>query len=144
MNKVSDDSIVITHTAPAAMEFNQLRTLVGWACMTEQQTQVALNNSLFVVSARIEAKLVGFARIIGDSVMYFYVQDVMVDPSWQGHGFGHQLMIEIEDWLAAHTQPGCAVGLMASKGKEGFYQRFGYQIRPGDKTGAGMYRFYKL
>jgi hypothetical protein len=28
--------------------------------------------------------------------------------------------------------------LMAAKGKEGFYKKFGFEERPNDKSGAGM------
>jgi len=30
------------------------------------------------------------------------------------------------------------IGLMASKGKEAFYERFGFVSRPNEKQGAGM------
>jgi hypothetical protein len=35
------------------------------------------------------------------------------------------------------------VALMAAKGKEGFYQKFGFEERPNDHLGAGMTQWIK-
>ena len=85
--------------------------------------------------------LMGFARGIGDGQMYFYVQDVMVHPSLQGQGPGRILLNRIEQWLAAQVQPGATVALMAAKGKEAFYQQYGYLVRDGATLGADMSKF---
>ena len=39
-----------------------------------------------------------------------------------------------------HTPSGCfsTVGLMAAKGKEGFYEKLGFKGRPDNGCGAGM------
>lgn len=126
---------------PDAAQFNALREMIGWRCMTEVQTQNSLDQSLFAISVRHQHRLVGFARVIGDGVMYFYVQDVMVHPGFQNQGIGQRMMQMVESWLDKNTQPGSTVGLLSAEGKEGFYQRFGYQCRPSKGIGAGMSRF---
>jgi predicted N-acetyltransferase YhbS len=73
--------------------------------------------------------------------MYFYLQDVVVDPSYQGQGIGDNLMHEIETYLAKTARKGATIGLLAAKGKESFYRRFGYQQRPNDTLGNGMCKF---
>ena len=42
-----------------------------------------------------------------------------------------------------HTSAGTftTVGLMAAKGKEGFYEKLGFEARPDDHSGAGMIRY---
>ena len=126
---------------PDAAQFNALREMIGWRCMTEVQTQSSLEQSLFAISVRHQHRLVGFARVIGDGVMYFYVQDVMVHPGFQNQGIGQRMMQMLESWLDKNTQQGSTVGLLSAEGKEGFYQRFGYQCRPAKGIGAGMSRF---
>ena len=137
-------TIQLDFVLPKPSEFNRLRALMGWCCMTESQTQKALQQSLFAVCAREHDELLGFARVIGDGCMYFYVQDVMVHPEFQGQGVGHKMMQEIEAWLNSQVSYGSTIGLLAAKDKEGFYHRYGYLSRPNGNTGAGMYRFVDL
>ena len=42
-----------------------------------------------------------------------------------------------------HTSAGTftTVGLMAAKGREGFYEKLGFEARPDDHSGAGMIRY---
>jgi len=35
------------------------------------------------------------------------------------------------------------VNLMSAKGKEAFYKKFGFEVRPNDKVGAGMTQWIK-
>lgn len=140
LNTQAED-LAISAALPTPAEFNALREMIGWRCMTEVQTQSSLDQSLFAISVRHQHRLVGFARVIGDGVMYFYVQDVMVHPGFQNQGIGQRMMQQIESWLDKNTQPGSTVGLLSAEGKEGFYQPFGYQCRPAKGIGAGMSRF---
>jgi ribosomal protein S18 acetylase RimI-like enzyme len=80
-------------------------------------------------------------RIVGDGAMYFYIQDVIVDPSYQGTGVGSILMDQIENYLSVAAQKGSTVGLLAAKGKEDFYIRYDYMLRPSNTLGSGMCKF---
>lgn len=131
----------IDEDTPTATEFNHLRALVGWRLMTDDATQRALQNSLYCCSVRYHSQLIGFARVIGDGAMYYYVQDVMIHPQYQRQGIGYQLMQRVEQWLSSVQQSGGTVALLAAAGKEDFYQQFGYQPRPGVQMGAGMSKF---
>ena len=101
----------------------------------------SLDHSLFHVVIRDQSKLIGMGRIIGDGFMYFYVQDLVVDPDYQKQGIGNALMAQIENYLFASAKRGSTIGLLAAKGKEGFYTRFGYMTRPNDSLGNGMCKF---
>ena len=90
---------------------------------------------------RDKSQLIGMGRIVGDGAMYFYIQDVIVDPSYQGTGVGSVLMDHIENYLSVATQKGATIGLLAAKGKEAFYIRYGYMLRPSNTLGHGMCRF---
>ena len=80
-------------------------------------------------------------RIVGDGAMYFYIQDVIVDPSYQNSGIGSALMEKIERYLSVSAKKGSTIGLLAAKGKEAFYARYNYIIRPNNSLGNGMSRF---
>ncbi|MFD1619752.1 GNAT family N-acetyltransferase [Thalassotalea marina] len=126
---------------PTVLEYKQLRALVGWTDVDSNMVNIALKNSLFHVTARYDATLIGMARVIGDGAMFFYVQDLVVHPDFQNLGIGHKLMEHIEQYLAQNTKQGATIGLLSAQGKESFYLRYGYMKRSGDPWGLGMCKF---
>lgn len=134
-------SYVIQLAKPTVEEFCQLRRNVGWGDTIQEMARASLAASLFHVVIRDDAKLVGMGRVVGDGFMYFYLQDILVDPDYQKLGVGHQLMEQVEIYLAAVAKKGATVGLLAAKGKESFYARYDYVSRPNDSLGCGMCKF---
>ena len=126
---------------PSADDFVRLRKAVAWGDTNAELASKSLNNSLFSVSIYEGKTIIGFGRVVGDGYMYFYIQDVIVDPSYQGKGVGSVLMDEIESFLKRTVKPGSTVGLFAVKGKEKFYSKYGYLERTGDPMGKGMCKF---
>ncbi len=100
-----------------------------------------MDNSLFHVAVYFEDQLVGMGRVVGDGIMYFYVQDIVVLPDYQGLGIGALIMLNIENYLSSTAIKGSTIGLLAAKGKEAFYARYGYITRPNASLGHGMCRF---
>ncbi|WP_342751407.1 GNAT family N-acetyltransferase [Bowmanella denitrificans] len=133
----------ISATPPTVAEFLHLRQLIGWDSLPEQVVTASLAASLFHCTVRQDGQLLGMARVVGDGYMYFYIQDVVVDPSYQGQGIGALLMDKVEAYLRDAAGPGATVGLLAARGKEGFYQRYGYLERNGEALGLGMCRFVR-
>ena len=127
--------------SPSATEFNALRNKIGWGLLPDSLVTSSMAKSLFHVVVRHQDKSVGMGRVIGDGAMYFYVQDVVVDPDYQGKGIGQRLMEQIELYLQEHAQKGATIGLLAAQGKEEFYTRFAYMKRNGDPLGLGMCKF---
>ena len=127
--------------SPTVDEFSSLRRKIGWKTGDFDMVKKSLDNSLFHVVIRDELKLIGMARIIGDGSMYFYIQDVVVDPDYQNKGIGSLLMEQIEGYLKRYARKGATIGLLAAKGKEDFYTRFEYTQRPNDSLGHGMCKF---
>ena len=64
----------------------------------------------------------------------------MVRPEYQGMGIGTGIMNNILDEVNVYrgVNPSIRVYLGASKGKEGFYEKFGFVGRPNESLGAGM------
>ncbi len=138
---MSRGEYTVLFECPSAQEFSDLRAKVGWGETCLEMGAKSLAQSLFHVVIREGNKLIAMGRIVGDGVMYFYVQDVVVDPDYQKLGLGAVLMTHIEDYLAKTAQPGSTIGLLAAQGKEAFYQRYGYLLRPGNSFGHGMCKF---
>lgn len=127
--------------APSAEEFVNLRVKLGWGKTDVGLARVSLGNSLFHIVVRNETRLVGMGRVIGDGAMFYYIQDVAVEPIHQNQGIGNTIMVEIERYLKSIAITGSTIGLFAAKGKEGFYSRYGYSERSGDPLGKGMCKF---
>jgi GNAT superfamily N-acetyltransferase len=131
--------IEIDNKLPSSEEYNALRKGAGWNFFDEQSASAGLKGSLYTVSVREDGVLVAFGRVIGDGRVVFYIQDVIVIPGKQGNGYARIIMEHIMDYLRGVATPGAIVGLMASKGVENMYKKFGFIERPADKNiGAGM------
>ena len=138
---MSSSLYLVNHISPTVEEFVALHNKIGWGSLAHDIAQTSLDNSLFHVSVRFDNKLVGMGRVVGDGAMYFYIQDVIIDPDFQRQGIGQLVMEHIESYLLKTAQQGSTIGLLAAKGKEAFYTRFGYNKRDGDNLGLGMCKF---
>lgn len=127
--------------SPSVEDFIHLRSKVGWGELDVNLAEKSLNSSLFHVTICQEAQLIGMGRVVGDGAMYFYIQDIVVDPDYQKLGVGTVLMDTIEGYLRYTVQKGATIGLLASQGKESFYERYGYIQRPNNSLGHGMCKF---
>ncbi len=125
-------------------EYNQLRVAVGWQPVAARLARNSLDNALFMTVAREDGLPVGMARVVGDKGYILYIADVIVLPSRQHAGIGTSMMERVMAFIEGYTQPGerVFVNLMAAAGKESFYTRFGFTIRPDGPLGAGMSMYY--
>jgi len=68
---------------------------------------------------------------------------VIVAPDEQRQGIGTLLMDSIMAYIRANASHNALVGLMSAKGKEFFYEKFGFTNRPTITLGSGMTIFWK-
>jgi GNAT superfamily N-acetyltransferase len=137
------EKITFHEEYPSPEEYIRLRKMAGWTIPDPAVIGPSLRNSPFCICARSRGRIVGMARVIGDGGMAYYIQDVIVEPSHQGKGIGKQLMDRTMEFLQRQTVENTIVGLMAAKGKEPFYERYGFRRRPNENFGAGMTIFWK-
>ena len=78
-------------------EFNQLYDEVGWGAYDNQITKRALENTFYSISVYDNDKIVGYGRIIGDTICFLYIQDIMVKTSYQGKKIGTLVMHKLLD-----------------------------------------------
>ncbi len=125
---------------PTAEEYNLLLDSVGWGKCDENIINEALENTLFAVCAYDKDRIVGMGRLIGDKTMFLYLHSIVVHPDYQGYKIGtniiNELLKKVEEYKKIN--PDIRTYLGASKGKEGFYEKFGFVCRPNDEVGAGM------
>lgn len=132
--------ITYIQRTPTADEFNMLTEAVGWGKRTNEIVEEALSNTLCSICAYDGEKLIGYGRIIGDKTIFLYIQDVMVIPEYQGKKIGTGIMNTLLEKINEYKKvnPEIRTYLGASKGRESFYERFGFISRPNDDLGAGM------
>lgn len=128
---------------PTAEELINLRESIGWGIPNKESLQKGLDNSLYGVCAIADGKVIGTARVVGDGFTVFYIQDVIVNPSFQRMGIGMTMMKAVMNYIGDNSCNGAVVGLMSAKGKEEFYKRFGFLERPNESFGAGMIQFWE-
>lgn len=130
---------------PTPNEFNDLTEAVNWGRRDNKIVEEALKHTLYSICAYDVDKLVGYGRIIGDKTIFLYIQDVMVIPEYQGKKIGTGIMKELLKQIAEYKKvnPNIRTYLGASKGKEEFYEKFGFISRPNDELGAGMILYNK-
>ena len=121
-------------------EFNYLYDAVGWGHYENNITAKALANTLYSVSIYDNDKIIGFGRIIGDGICFLYIHDVMVVPEYQSKKIGTMIMNNLLDKIneIRKENQSLRVYLGAAKGKEGFYEKFGFVKRVEAGLGSGM------
>lgn len=121
-------------------DFCTIQESVGFGRPDAMQAEIAIQNSLYILSAVVAEKTVGMGRVIGDRAKIYYIQDLFIVPEYQNFGIGTAIIQALLAYIKEDTPPGrrITVGLMAAKGKEKFYIRHGFRSRPNDWEGAGM------
>lgn len=91
-----------------------------------------------------EGKCAGVARASGDGGYYLLLTDVIVHPDFQGKGYGRKLLESFMRFVHENTMHGetVMITLASAKGKEGFYEKFGFKKRPCENYGHGMSQWY--
>ena len=121
----------LVDNALTAQDFIQLKKAAGWLIDRPlEQVERALQNGLFNVCAVCDGKVVGMGRLVGDGALYWYVQEIVVLPEYQGKGIGKAIVRRLIEHIRRSAIPGTQahVGLIAVEGKESFYEQFGFTV----------------
>ena len=130
---------ILVEDVPSAAEFIELRKIMGSPCVDQEAASRTVSGALFTVCLRRQGRLLGLARVVGDGVLYFYVSDVIVRPELRGSGYGVLLMQAVLGYLRRAACPGAMIVVVPLKGRESFYERFGFKRCPDGRFGVGMY-----
>lgn len=125
--------------------YNRLRKSAGWSEIEPRQAQVGIVNTAFLIAAYDGDQCVGCLRVISDGGYTAIIVDVLVLPEYQRAGIGKEMMARALDFLGKPLEKGqmVMVNLMAAQGKEPFYDKFGFEVRPNQKDGAGMVMYLR-
>ena len=121
-------------------EYMELRRKVGWMELPYEQAKACVEKAYVIRCVRDDDKAVGVARLLWDRGYIAFLSDVIVDEKYRHQGIGSRLVESCLQKLKDDMRPGWKVKitLNSAKGKEAFYERFGFEARPHDDCGAGM------
>ena len=130
--------ILFEDRLPTVEEHTALAASVGWSDHFDPESiGDSLAGSTHGVVALENKTAVGMARLVGDGVHYFYLQDVIVHPDHAESGLGSQLIEHLLDWVAANAPSEAFVGLFASPEAVDLYSEFRFVTT----EMTGMHRF---
>ena len=120
-------------------EFMQVRHDLGLPALGFPIAARAVRDDLFNVVVLLDGETpVGCARVIGDGVLTFLIQDVLVAPKYQRKGIGSKIMGIVLGHLETVAESGAFIGLMATPGTEAFFAKHGFAARPDDAPGMQL------
>ena len=127
-------------------EYMELRRKVGWRQFPMEEARNCVENAYMVLCVRDEDRAVGVVRLLWDGGYVAFLSDVIVDPEYQGRGIGRTLVEAVIQRIRDDMKPGYMVklNLNSAKGKEPFYEKFGFRVRPNEDAGAGMDQWLTL
>ena len=78
-------------------EILSLYTSVGWAAYTSDPAALweGYRNSLLILAAYENEKLLGLIRVVGDGATIVFIQDILVYPEHQRKGVGSALLAAV-------------------------------------------------
>ena len=91
---------MITYKGMKAISPSDLKDLynsVQWFAYTRDLNDLeqAIRQSLCVITAWDDQKLVGLVRVVGDGLTIIYIQDLLVQPNYQNQKIGTTLMTTV-------------------------------------------------
>ena len=111
-----------------AKDFIRLKVATGFMERPVEQVEKALKNDLYDVTAVYNGEVIGMGRLVGDGFLYWYLQEIIVLPQFQGQGIGTKIVNRLLEYIKENAAPGTivSVGLTAATGKDTFYEQFGF------------------
>ena len=121
-------------------DFNLLYDSVGWGAYDKKISKIALDNTFYSISIYDNDKIIGYGRLIGDTICFIYIQDVIVRKEYQGNKIGTLIMNKLLEKIneIKKDNPNLRVYLGATKNREKFYEKFGFIKRTDANLGCGM------
>ena len=84
--------------------------------------QKSIDNSICFGLYDVEDKLLGFARVVTDKVVFAYLMDFIVFEEYQGNGLGKRLLKHIIE----HPDMQVRLWFLGTADAHGLYEKFGF------------------
>lgn len=120
-------------------EFLDIIESVGFKTYSKGQVKKALENTMYMVKAMVDDKVVGIGRVVGDFSIVCCLSDICVRPEYQGRGIGLKIVNKLKELIETGVKEGekMQIELTPTAGNEEFYKKAGFKYKP--KVITGMY-----
>lgn len=125
--------LIIKYNELTAAQFIELWETAWENAPSFEQTELAMNNTLFRVSVWDGDRIIAMARMIGDKGLDYYIKDVVVRPEYQHKGIGRIMINELFKYIDDNGIGGTKVfvELCAASDKAPFYRKLGFDANEG-------------
>ncbi|ALB67699.1 GNAT family N-acetyltransferase [Cronobacter dublinensis] len=135
--------LIMTRDNSGNPDWQALATLIeraGLGARAPHEVERSYTNSTFCWYGFYEGKLIATAHAISDLTWSSYVADIVVDPDYQGRGFGNQLMDDILEKLL----PFGKVFIYAVLDKVSFYKKYQFRELTSGMVCASDEKLFKM
>ncbi|WP_048138098.1 GNAT family N-acetyltransferase [Methanosarcina horonobensis] len=127
---------------PTWQEYFQLFTSTGWMSVlkiSEDDLKRVFDNTWYWITAYQNENIVGCGRLLSDRVLYALICDIIVTPDHQNKGIGSTILKRLVSKCQETNIK--RVWLFAAPGKAGFYEKYGFSVRPNEAPGMQLIEF---
>lgn len=121
---------------PNKEEFWAFFISTGWNSeyrLSQQDLIAAMANSWYTISAYSKGTLVGFGRVVTDGIMHAMIYELIVSPEFQHQAIGTRILDTlVNKCLEANIHD---IQLFCASGKQSFYEKRGFRVRPSNAPG---------
>lgn len=124
-------------------EYTNLLNLVGWKLPALRLLKISLERGINVKYIK-DNKVIGMARFVTDGGYAGLLMDVVVDPKYQGNGYGKKLIESTLLYIKNNIEDDeeVMIQLLSAPGKQSFYSKFGFKVKH-EVVEDGMYMWLK-
>lgn len=119
-------AIEIRDRLPTVAEHARLFERAGWPWYGDEAVRRALEGSLFGAVAMRGDELVGMGRVVGDGSVFFYLQDLVVDPDARRLGIGASLVGRLVSAARSRSPGTTFIGVFATPLAVDLYRSLGF------------------
>lgn len=122
-------------------EFLSVIESVGFKTYNKSQVERALQNTMYMVKAIVDNKIVGIGRVVGDFSIVCCLSDICVRPEYQGRGIGLEIVKKLKSMVKDGVKEGdkIQIELTPTAGNEEFYKKAGFKYKPEIITGMYLW-----
>lgn len=121
-----------------SIDLFSLRKSVGWKELSIRQIEIALLNTMCMVSIIKDNKCIACGRVVGDKSMKGVLSDIIVHPNYQKFGYGKIIVTYLLNKISDFINEGEQFQLEATptNGNREFYIKCGMKYKPENQDGV--------
>ena len=121
-----------------AKDLFEMRKKLGWKEIGIRQLEIGLSNTMYKISIKEGNDIVALGRLIGDYSCKGLLSDILVDPKYQGKGYGKIVVTSLINMVKENLKEGELFQIEATppKGNLDFYIKCGLKYKPENQDGV--------